>query len=735
MKDENEKEESSEDESEDSEVYDEDDEENEEDLNKLRIDDILSRAEVVENKDSGDNDLLSAFKVANFTIMPSATSRNNRGGKRKSRMKQLDMELSDADILDPFWAQLFPESASQFSQQQLSNQYGWRKTRNNKYDTASGMLQARKKKRGVEIKGVNAKQSAIFIRSFKKFADLSRLDDILKDCGEKEGIQSIPKEKWKEVAEKLVKACEDAVKDEEPTPGTENRRSAGKKIPFNGVQRVNATIIVRRMKQISALKEIITKYLKTYGREQSNTKMIKKWPVHWTLKDDYNLLRGILKYGISNWEKIRMDSRYQFQERICPEFSQEYRNRLQKRDLLRRTEQLLVDVWYESTFEGEGQSDEESQKVKRKGKKRKGKKKAKRKKKAKGKRKDMNDEDDENDGDEDEDEEETGKRRKRKSKRKKKKQLSLSVNIKTKKKSPFVLNLSTQPRMTRAQRKKLKEITDGTIEGKSKENEETKSEMMDEEKEDEKEWVDSENEKIDNGDEEGQYSGEESDDEEETSSDEEDEQPKKRVMKFTPEALLEEVSPAFRKLRNIEKIRSVPKRIRKTKTYLHIIGRGIEHVIRKQMKRRGKNIALLEQNLWKYADSKCENKRGYTLRILYEKILEMKLGKEEYEIQKEKRENMIRKYEEEMKLRRERSVTATPSTPVDVGEDLNFILGEDDDEDNGGGRKMKDEEKGKALLPVGSKRKHEDVENDGDDEEEDLQPPSKKRKLNDDGEN
>mmetsp|Transcript_2445 Transcript_2445/g.9204 ORF Transcript_2445/g.9204 Transcript_2445/m.9204 type:complete len:237 (-) Transcript_2445:630-1340(-) len=78
--------------------------------------------------------------------------------------------------------------------------------------------------------------------------------------------------------------------------------------------------------------------------KQVGVEVVREWPIKWTINDDCNLLRGVLKYGLGNWEQIREDEKLGLKYKICPEHSNAYK-RAKPQQIQRRVEVLLSDIY------------------------------------------------------------------------------------------------------------------------------------------------------------------------------------------------------------------------------------------------------------------------------------------------------------------------------------------------------------------------------------------------------
>ncbi|XP_024377849.1 protein CHROMATIN REMODELING 5 isoform X3 [Physcomitrium patens] len=304
------------------------DDKNEEDqkskLENMDIDEILARAEKVETKsatevDAEGNELLGAFKVANF---------------------------SNTEDDATFWSRLIPPEAARqaeaFPVQDMSGPRVARTIRNYSEDLGSERNDKRRRgdgkeklpKRGSrsskeyvppsEIEGAAArtakwgggvltkKEANSFIKAVKKFGDLSRIKLIAKEAGDpvSETSTSLQSELW----DALVNGCKDAVR----RAGVDCKAAV---LDFFGVPvksqdmlgRINElTLLGRRIKRF---KDPVAQFrLKSHPRVPSWSKVC-----DWSQVDDARLLLGVHYHGLGNWERIRLDERLLLVDKLAPQ--------------------------------------------------------------------------------------------------------------------------------------------------------------------------------------------------------------------------------------------------------------------------------------------------------------------------------------------------------------------------------------------------------------------------------
>ncbi|KAL5197031.1 hypothetical protein ABZP36_000543 [Zizania latifolia] len=293
------------------------DEETKKKLESMDIDEILERAEKVETKggegEEG-NELLSAFKVANF-------SSGEDDATFWSRLIQPDVSDMVEETLAPRAARNNRSYVEDHHLDKNSNrkrraveaQEKPRRRSSRTMDTAVSLPlidgsagQVRKWSFG----NLPKKDATRFVRAVKKFGNPSQIGLIVDDAGGV--IAKAPLEAQVELFDKLIDGCEDAVK--------ENMDAKGTVFDFFGVA-VKAYELLARVEELQFLAKRIQRYkdpVRQY-RIQSPYKR-PQWSAScgWTETDDARLMLGIHWYGYGNWEKIRLDTKLSLTTKIAP---------------------------------------------------------------------------------------------------------------------------------------------------------------------------------------------------------------------------------------------------------------------------------------------------------------------------------------------------------------------------------------------------------------------------------
>jgi SNF2 family DNA or RNA helicase len=356
-------------------------------LTEMDIDEILARAETTNKSEleaeqaaAQSKSLMSAFKVANFSIIDPVSAKAPKTGT--------NMTKEDQERERKFWEQLISEEEYRSVQEPL-----YLPTRNarkrkqvshynpsgdDNYDpdqvddenSSDEEYISKKKKKSDKnrIGGFNIPETRAFVKAFKKFADPSRMQSILEDA---DLVGKKHEHDVKALLQSLINACQDAVNppdlNKKLSSSRKKKKDSNYKIPetidFNGIK-VNPLEIVERMEQIEMLKKKIDTYDDpSEFRKQVNTKTIKGWPVKWGLTDDANLLRGILKHGIGSWIKIRNDEQLNLTDKIQEsneEESDKEKRRVKPMQLSRRVDILLAAISEEVKKEEERKAKEKT---------------------------------------------------------------------------------------------------------------------------------------------------------------------------------------------------------------------------------------------------------------------------------------------------------------------------------------------------------------------------------------
>ncbi|KAL6657430.1 hypothetical protein ACP70R_005210 [Stipagrostis hirtigluma subsp. patula] len=293
------------------------DEETKRNLESLDIDEILERAEKVETKgDEGEagNELLSAFKVANF-------SSGEDDATFWSRLIQPD----PADMVQETLAPRAARSNKSYVEDHQLDKNSNRKRR------AAEAQEKPKRRSGRTVDAVVSlplvdgavaqvrewsfgnmpkKDASRFVRAVKKFGNPSQIGLIVDDVG---GVLAkAPHEAQIELFDSLIDGCQEAVR--------ENTDVKGTVLDFFGVA-VKAYELLARVEELQFLAKRIARYkdpVRQYRIQLPYKKPQWSASCGWTETDDARLMVGIHWYGYGNWEKIRLDPKLGLTTKIAP---------------------------------------------------------------------------------------------------------------------------------------------------------------------------------------------------------------------------------------------------------------------------------------------------------------------------------------------------------------------------------------------------------------------------------
>lgn len=289
-------------------------------LENMDIDEILERAEKVESKETeeqGESELLSAFKVANF-------STTEDDGTFWSRLIHPEAISQAEEALAPRAAR----STKSYAEVPQPDKNGKRRRR-------GGEVHERLQKRSGKVSeapvqtflpriegaagyvcewaggGLSKKDANNFVKAVKKYGDTNRINVIAAEVGG--SIESATTRAQIELFEALINGCKEVVR-------AVNGEGKGAVLDFFGVA-VKAQELAERVRELQLLSKRIKRFndpvsqfrLKTHPRNPSWSKSCS-----WNQVDDARLLLGIHYYGYGNWERIRTDTKLCLTGKIAP---------------------------------------------------------------------------------------------------------------------------------------------------------------------------------------------------------------------------------------------------------------------------------------------------------------------------------------------------------------------------------------------------------------------------------
>ncbi|XP_078441863.1 chromatin remodeling 5 [Wolffia australiana] len=295
---------------------DRNDEESKQRMESMDIDEILERAEKVEQKGADletRSELLSAFKVANFCSAED-------DGTFWSRLIQPDVVGQDEKALAPraarntkSYAEINQTEKPTKRRNRVEVQERPRRhtTRNSEVSTHTlPMIEGSSAHvRDWSYGNLSKKDASQFVRAVKKFGD--RIDLIVGEVG---GVlRSAPQEIQTELFDSLIDGCREATKED-------NISTKGPLLDFFGVP-VRATELLDRVEGLQLLEKRIRRCKdppKEFRLVTNNKSPQWAKGCGWSQVDDARLLLGVYYHGFGNWEKIRLDASLGLTRKIAP---------------------------------------------------------------------------------------------------------------------------------------------------------------------------------------------------------------------------------------------------------------------------------------------------------------------------------------------------------------------------------------------------------------------------------
>ncbi|KAJ0726583.1 putative DNA helicase chromatin remodeling SNF2 family [Helianthus annuus] len=320
---------------------DRNDEENKKRLLSMDIDEILERAEKVEQKGAeGEpgNELLSAFKVANFCsaeddgtfwsrwIKPEAIAHADEAlAPRAARNSK-----SYAEVIPPERNNKRKKKGIEFQDKGMKR----RKADYSSYQTPA-IEGASAQARGWSYGTLPKRDATRFFRAVKKFGNDSQISLIATEVGG--CVEAAPVEAQVELFDALLDGCREAV-------NAGSLDAKGPMLDFFGVP-VKADDLLNRVEELQLLGKRINRYNDPISQFQALMYLKPAtWSkgCGWNQKDDARLLLGIHYHGFGNWEKIRMDEKLGLLKKIAPVELQHHETFLPRAPQLKeRASQLL----------------------------------------------------------------------------------------------------------------------------------------------------------------------------------------------------------------------------------------------------------------------------------------------------------------------------------------------------------------------------------------------------------
>ncbi|GMR53197.1 hypothetical protein PMAYCL1PPCAC_23392 [Pristionchus mayeri] len=289
---------------------------------EVDIDKILQVAETrdAEEEQESGNDLLNAFKYANFaideekdvamagerneweSIIPEEKIKKMEEEEREKELRELELAPRERKkVLEP------PSAAGKENRREVADE--------SEESDSSGSSGRKKKKKA--FGDFSTSEIKRFVRCIRKFArPIERLDAIAQEAElEEHGTGEL-----KRLVEAFLAGCETAVKEhaeekvkEQSEESKEDKKKAdkGATFKFANVVDVNVRQFTKTQNELEPL-HLALSTAEAEGKWASWKPNIKPrpqngWDVPWTAEDDAAILKGIHKYGAGSWEAIKMD--------------------------------------------------------------------------------------------------------------------------------------------------------------------------------------------------------------------------------------------------------------------------------------------------------------------------------------------------------------------------------------------------------------------------------------------
>ncbi|KAH9790086.1 protein chromatin remodeling 5 [Citrus sinensis] len=299
---------------------DRNDEESKKRLLGMDIDEILERAEKVEEKEAegeAGNELLSAFKDA---LAPRA-ARNTKSYAEANEPERSNKRKKKGSELQEPQERVHKRRKAEFSVPSVPF-----------IDGASAQV------RDWSYGNLSKRDATRFYRAVMKFGNQSQISLIARDAGG--AVATAPQEVVVELFDILIDGCREAVEVGSPDP------KGPPLLDFFGVS-VKANDLINRVQELQLLAKRISRYedpIKQF-RVLSYLKP-SNWSkgCGWNQFDDARLLLGIHYHGFGNWENIRLDERLGLTKKIAPVELQHHETFLPRAPNLKERANALLEM-------------------------------------------------------------------------------------------------------------------------------------------------------------------------------------------------------------------------------------------------------------------------------------------------------------------------------------------------------------------------------------------------------
>uniref|UniRef100_A0AAR2JW17 DNA helicase n=1 Tax=Pygocentrus nattereri TaxID=42514 RepID=A0AAR2JW17_PYGNA len=294
---------------------------------EMDIDEILRLAETRESDQgsSATDELLSQFKVANFTMDESAPELEEKPVRDwddiipEDQRRRVEEEEKKKEMEDIYMLPRSRSSNKRFygTVGSLNRSSGSESETDDSDDDKKPKRRGRPRARKNNVEGFTDAEIRRFIKAYKKFgAPLERLEAIARDS------ELVDKSiaDLKRLGELVHTTCVTAIQEHEDlssAKGPGKRR--GINIKISGVQ-VNAKSIIQHEEEFEPLHKAVPSNPAERNKFQLTCRVkIPHFDVDWDIHDDTQLLLGIYEHGYGNWDLIKTDSDLKLSEKILPD--------------------------------------------------------------------------------------------------------------------------------------------------------------------------------------------------------------------------------------------------------------------------------------------------------------------------------------------------------------------------------------------------------------------------------
>uniref|UniRef100_A0A8D3BXA4 Chromodomain helicase DNA binding protein 2 n=1 Tax=Scophthalmus maximus TaxID=52904 RepID=A0A8D3BXA4_SCOMX len=307
---------------------------------EMDIEEILRLAETRESDpgSSATDELLSQFKVANFSSMEESTPDLEEKHIREwddiipgEQRRKIEEEEKQREMEDIF---MLPRSRSSNKRAQANDSdsdvgsklknrsSGSESETDDSDDDKKPKKRGRPRARKNNVEGFTDAEIRRFVKAYKKFAaPLERLEAIARDS------ELVDKSiaDLKRLGDLIHSSCVTAVQEHEellkenPVEAKGPGKRRGINIKISGVQ-VNAKSIIQHEEEFEPLHKAVPSNPAERNKFQLTCRVkVAHFDVDWDLQDDVQLLLGIYEHGFGNWDLIKTDPDLKLADKILPD--------------------------------------------------------------------------------------------------------------------------------------------------------------------------------------------------------------------------------------------------------------------------------------------------------------------------------------------------------------------------------------------------------------------------------